>query len=101
MSWIFVGQEKFYLHDNETLLTGLQRVGFTPNFECCQGYCGTCKLKIALQNGEIYHNLPPLCYLEDNEVLACCCKLNGTAQILSDCPKIDNGQLSLFDTELI
>lgn len=85
MSWIFVDEDKFYLHEGETLLQGLQRVGYTPNFECTQGYCGSCKIKITQIQGDSTHSLPPLCMLQEDEVLACCCLVRGTIAIHQDC----------------
>ncbi|MDO5651780.1 MAG: 2Fe-2S iron-sulfur cluster-binding protein [Moraxella sp.] len=94
MSWVIINDDKFYLHDGETLLQGLIRAGFSPKYECCQGYCGTCKTSIIEQTGTIQHTLPPLCLLADNEVLACCCVVNGTIK-LANCD-IDV-QLPLFE----
>lgn len=81
MSWVFYNNNRFYLHDNETLLTGLIRTDNRPTFECCQGYCGACKLKVAVINGSIQHTLPPLCHLDDDEVLACCCVVSGAVLV--------------------
>lgn len=83
MSWVIEQGERFYLHDNETLLGGLIRTKKTTNFECCQGYCGTCKVRIAIKNGDIAYTMPPLCHLDDDEVLACCCLVSGTIEILT------------------
>mgnify|MGYP000173820522 CR=1 FL=1 len=79
MAWVFVSDTKFYLHDNETLLAGLQRQGVDIPFQCQAGYCGTCKLKHAkLNNKTTVHYLnEPLFMLEEDELLACCCHVEG------------------------
>ncbi len=82
MAWVINQGQKFYLHDGETLLEGLLRTKQAITFECCQGYCGSCKTKIHKKAGEITHTLPPLCHLEPNEVLACCCQITGVIEII-------------------
>ncbi|WP_019518831.1 2Fe-2S iron-sulfur cluster-binding protein [Faucicola boevrei] len=83
MAWIIHQQIRFYLHDNETLLTGLQRVGVVVDFECQQGYCGTCKQKFVKLNddSEIHYTLSPLVMLADDELLPCCCQIKGAIQL--------------------
>lgn len=83
MSWILDDVDKFYLHHNETLLDGLIRIGKTAPFECRQGYCGSCKTKIQLINGKVSHVIAPICLLADNEVLACCCVVDGVIKIIT------------------
>lgn len=75
------GESRFYLHEGETLLAGLLRQGVNAKFECRQGYCGACKLKVVCLSGTLCHTLPPLCQLEEGEVLACCCCFKGSVQI--------------------
>lgn len=82
MTWVIKDGKRFYLHENETLLAGLIRCEYSPSFECCQGYCGTCKMRVAIKAGSVSHTLPPLCLLEDGEVLACCCVLSGVVELL-------------------
>lgn len=82
MAWVIKDDCRFYLHEGETLLDGLLRTKQTARFECCQGYCGACKLKIAIQRGTVWHTIPPLCQLNDDEVLACCCMVSGVIRIL-------------------
>ena len=94
MSWVIINNDKFYLHEQETLLQGLIRQGYAPRYECCQGYCGACKTKIIARAGNVRHSLTPLCVLDEDEVLACCCVIAGTVTLAD--AKIDV-QLPLFD----
>lgn len=82
MAWVIYGDKRFYLHDGETLLAGLLRQGVNTSFECRQGYCGACRLKVACLSGGLHHTLPPLCQLEEGEVLACCCMTSGTLKVV-------------------
>lgn len=84
MAWIISKQTKFYLHDNETVLAGLQRVGLQVDFECGQGYCGTCKQKFVKLNPDtkLIYQYPPLVMLADDEMLPCCCFVQGVIQLV-------------------
>lgn len=94
MGWVFGAKERFYLHEGESLLDGLLRTGNDTPYECRQGYCGMCKTRLIVHSGEIYHRLPPLCLLESDEVLACCCMATGTIELTKEG---DDSQLSLLD----
>lgn len=88
MAWIFypdnkVSLQQFYLHDHETLLAGLLRVGLDARFECRQGYCGTCKIRgypLTAQT-KIDYTSPPLVMLADDEILTCCCRVQGALMV--------------------
>lgn len=84
MAWIIHENTQFYLHDNEILLAGLQRVGLRADFECGQGYCGTCKRKfIKLNNATtLSYQYPPLVMLSDDEILPCCCFVKGVIVLM-------------------
>lgn len=82
MAWIFSDEMRFYLHDNETLLDGLKRTQHRDvRFECQEGYCGACRMRLVSQTGELHYKQPPLADLAQDEVLACCCLLTGSAQV--------------------
>lgn len=83
MGWVFDNDDKFYLHHNEILLDGLIRTQRQCAFECRQGYCGSCKTKIQLLSGSVRHKFTPLCLLNDDEILACCCMIDGTIKIVT------------------
>ncbi len=85
MSWVFTDEMRFYLHQNETLLDGMLRTHHRDvRFECQQGYCGACRIKIKHMSGEIHQKYPPLVMLEEDEVLACCCLASGALQVSYD-----------------
>lgn len=84
MAWIFVNQEKFYLHDNETLLEGLIRQGYMPAYQCGEGYCGTCKIKRHANDdfsAEVNLVHKPLAMLEKDEILPCSSHIKGVLHI--------------------
>ncbi len=85
MAWIFTQQSKFYLHEGETLLRGLLRAGYPARYECCGGYCGTCKVKCStIGQVDIRYFQEPLALLEEDEILPCSCQVFGVLQISLD-----------------
>lgn len=97
MGWVFTDEMRFYLHENETLLDGMRRTGHkTVRFECQQGYCGACKMRVTAKTAELVMKKIPIAMLEDDEILACCCQMTGTICVTYT-PKIQGEQLSLFE----
>lgn len=62
--------EQITLRHEETLLEALERHGYAVEYQCRQGYCGACRLRIA--EGEVRYRQQPLAYVARGEVLACC-----------------------------
>lgn len=83
MAWIFTNRRQFYLHDGETLLDGLARVGVVAPCQCREGYCGTCKLTCQLLNDktQIHYGIEPVFMLGDGEILACCATVTGIIKL--------------------
>jgi ferredoxin len=79
MAWIFTNSTQFYLHQGETLLQGLLRVGAHASHQCLEGYCGTCKLTYHVVHPQthVHYVIDPLVMLADNEILPCCCYVQG------------------------
>lgn len=94
MGWVFTDEMRFYLHEHETLLDGMIRTEHQEvRYECRQGYCGSCRMRVTAKTGELHYTQPPIAMLDDDEVLACCCKATGTLCVSY---LTDDGQLSLF-----
>lgn len=82
MGWVFSDEMRFYLHDNETVLEGLIRTQHQQvRYECRQGYCGMCRMKVLAKTGDVIHKITPIAMLEDDEILACCCQATGTLRV--------------------
>ena len=95
MSWVFTDEMRFYLHANETLLEGMQRTEHTDlRYECREGYCGACRMRVVAKTGDIHYKNPPIAMLEPDEVLACCCVPTGVLQVSYHAA--DTHQLKLF-----
>jgi ferredoxin len=40
-------------------------------YQCRSGYCGACRLKLV--KGDVVYRQPPLAFINDGEILPCCC----------------------------
>lgn len=97
MGWIFTDEMRFYLHDDETLLDGMIRTEHQQvRYECRQGYCGSCRMRVTAKTGQLYYTKPPIAMLDDDEVLACCCKAVGSLQVTYQTASAVKAQPSLF-----
>ena len=69
----------FKLQPGETLLTALERTGHAVEYQCRSGYCGACRLQLALPEQAQYlvYPSPPLAYVGPGQVLPCCCQSRG------------------------
>tara|TARA_R110002074_G_scaffold344039_2_gene514457 strand:+ start:1090 stop:1296 length:207 start_codon:yes stop_codon:yes gene_type:complete len=56
----------------KTLLQELESKGVNVNPQCREGYCGSCRCKIA--KGEVTYITEPIAYVNDDEVLPCIAK---------------------------
>lgn len=71
----------FELLEGETLLEGLERTGHMVEYQCRSGYCGSCRVKIL--EGSVTYQEPPLAFLGRDEILPCCCCVEGDVRL--DC----------------
>ncbi len=55
-----------------TLLESLEHAGIQCHFNCRDGFCGACRTKLI--SGEVSYTLDPLAFIDDDEILPCCCK---------------------------
>lgn len=81
MTWVTTSKMRFYLHDDESLLDGLLRTGHEINFQCREGYCGSCRVQKVSSSHDVRYPFSPLAMVEDNEILPCCCVVQGVIHI--------------------
>lgn len=68
------------LKQGETLLHALIRTGHEVAYQCCNGYCGSCRIKI--KQGRVSYPEPPLAFLMPDEILPCCCRVETNLTIV-------------------
>lgn len=59
-----------FQHAN-TLLDSLEAQNVDVHYQCREGYCGSCRVQ--LLEGEVHYNEEPMAWVNDNEILPCCC----------------------------
>ncbi|MFQ3170367.1 MAG: ferredoxin [Oleispira sp.] len=55
----------------QTLLESLEAQNITVNYQCREGYCGSCRTQ--LLEGEVHYTEEPMAWINDDEILPCCC----------------------------
>lgn len=73
MSVIRIDGRTLYPLEGETVLETLERADLSPEYQCRQGYCGHCRLKIS--KGEVRYREFPLAYCRPGEIIACCAQV--------------------------
>lgn len=63
--------KSFALRENETLLEALERTGHDVEYQCREGYCGSCRTKLI--KGSVTYTEFPLAFVGRDECLPCCC----------------------------
>ncbi|CUW22571.1 MULTISPECIES: class I ribonucleotide reductase maintenance protein YfaE [Serratia] len=53
------------------LLDVLELHDVEVEYQCRSGYCGACRLKLV--KGEVVYHQQPLAFINDGEILPCCC----------------------------
>lgn len=57
--------------NDKTLLESLEQQGVAVHYHCREGFCGACRTK--LLTGEVRYTTDPLAFIDDDEILPCCC----------------------------
>ena len=58
-------------HNANTLLESLEAQGIDIQYQCREGYCGSCRVK--LLEGQVHYFEEPMAFIDDDEILPCCC----------------------------
>ncbi|MGB1091721.1 MAG: class I ribonucleotide reductase maintenance protein YfaE [Oceanobacter sp.] len=64
---------------SHSILEALESARIFPQYQCREGYCGSCRAE--LLEGEIHYLEEPLAWLDDGEILLCCCVPRTPLQI--------------------
>ncbi|MFT4939058.1 MAG: ferredoxin [Paraglaciecola sp.] len=56
---------------DKTLLESIELQNIDALFHCREGFCGACRTKLIC--GEVKYLSDPLAYIDDDEILPCCC----------------------------
>lgn len=64
---------------HRSLLDALESHQVCVEFQCREGYCGSCRTR--LLKGEVRYTATPLAFVQEGEILPCCCIANGDIEI--------------------
>lgn len=66
-----VDQQSFPHAKDQSLLESIEQHNIDVQSHCREGFCGACRTKIV--SGEVEYTTDPLAYIDDDEILPCCC----------------------------
>ncbi|MCC2615598.1 2Fe-2S ferredoxin-like protein [Aestuariibacter halophilus] len=65
--------------DDKTVLESLEAAGINLQYHCRDGFCGACRTK--LLDGDVDYTTDPLAFIDDDEILPCCCKAKTSLKL--------------------
>jgi ferredoxin len=65
------GTQLSYPKSEACLLDVLELHDVEVEYQCRSGYCGACRLKLV--KGDVVYHQQPLAFINDGEILPCCC----------------------------
>ena len=68
-----------YLAESNNLLEALEQHQIAVEYQCRSGYCGSCRMQ--LLKGEVCYSTQPLAFIQDGDILPCCCMPLGDIEI--------------------
>lgn len=70
---IQVQQHQAFAHKKgQSLLQSMEQQNIDVQYHCREGYCGACRTKLIC--GEVDYTTDPLAFIDDDEILPCCCE---------------------------
>lgn len=62
-----------------SLLDALESNQVCVEYQCREGYCGSCRTR--LLKGEVCYASQPLAFVQQGEILPCCCRASGDIEL--------------------
>lgn len=76
---VLLGKKQILVTEEEPLLPQLERAGFLVEYQCREGYCSSCSLKLI--RGKISYPIEPLAWIHSGTLLACCAIVKSDIEI--------------------
>ncbi|WP_191602885.1 class I ribonucleotide reductase maintenance protein YfaE [Marinomonas algicola] len=73
------GKKQILVNDQEPLLPQLERAGVFVEYQCREGYCSSCSLKLI--RGHVMYPSEPLAWVQSGYLLACCAIVKSDIEI--------------------
>ncbi|SUO95308.1 class I ribonucleotide reductase maintenance protein YfaE [Suttonella ornithocola] len=94
MPIIEINGKTLYPRERETILETLEREGYCVEYQCRQGYCGSCRLKFL--QGEVAYLSSPLAYVRADELLSCCAIVRKDLKIVSEIFELSTVETGIY-----
>lgn len=65
--------------EHPSLLVALESQKVAVEYQCREGYCGSCRCRLVA--GQVDWIAEPLAFINDGEILPCCCRAKGDIEI--------------------
>lgn len=76
---VLLNKEEILVTDDEPLLPQLERAGITVEYQCREGFCSSCSLK--LLRGNVHYPNEPIAWVQSGYLLACCAIVKSDIEI--------------------
>ncbi|MGB0941958.1 MAG: class I ribonucleotide reductase maintenance protein YfaE [Marinomonas sp.] len=76
---VLLGKKEILVTEDEPLLAQLERAGILVEYQCREGYCSSCSLK--LLRGNVIYLEEPLAWVQSGYLLACCAIVKSDIEI--------------------
>lgn len=76
---VLLGKKEILVSEDEPLLVQLERAGILVEYQCREGYCSSCALK--LLRGHVDYPEEPLAWVQSGYLLACCAIVKSDIEI--------------------
>jgi ferredoxin len=66
--------------EHNNLLEVFERNKLIVEYQCREGYCGSCRMRLV--KGEVAYSQKPLAFIQDGDILPCCCLPVGDVELM-------------------
>ncbi len=65
--------------EHNNLLEIFEQNKLVVEYQCREGYCGSCRMRLV--KGEVAYTQKPLAFIQDGDILPCCCMPVGDIEL--------------------
>nr|WP_170139022.1 class I ribonucleotide reductase maintenance protein YfaE [Marinomonas piezotolerans] len=76
---MLLGKRQVLVTEEEPLLPQLERAGVLVEYQCREGYCSSCSIKLLW--GKVHYPIEPLAWVHSGSMLACCAIVKSDIEI--------------------
>lgn len=76
---VLLEKKQILVTEDEPLLPQLERAGVLVEYQCREGYCSSCAIKLLW--GKVHYPVEPLAWVQSGYMLACCAVVKSDIEI--------------------